>query len=274
MLLSYLGQYTVRRIKPSAMFFTQTKLAKARENTTYEEHNEFYRVCFSAHSSLEELLEFVNYFKPNSIVPIAKPKHLSAKEVIEMLKVSENVIHSSEELMRSTPLQIYQQPENPLLLEVTQHVLKNKRKLKCPSEDESQDAPNSSLEARRKRFKSTRLDRVTCSMPAFIKNGTGKTNETSRRASLPANIKIPEITITPSTPSPDSQDNSKSPDHFNFHRVKMDDSSVEMKDDSCDLNETPDFDEVLASASNEEERQNVLKFEKVNQQKIPRTSTL
>ena len=267
------------------MFFTQSKLAKARENTTYEEHNEFYRVCFSAHSSLDELLEFVNYFKPHSIVPIAKPKHLSSKEVIEMLKVSENVIHSSEELMRSTPLQIYQQPENPLLLEVTQHVLKNKRKLKCPSEDESQDAdaPNSSLEARRKRFKSTRLDRVTCSMPAFIKNGdnahgTGKTNETSRRASLPANIKIPEITITPSTPSPDSQDDSKSPDHFNFHRrVKMDldDSSVEMKDDtSCDLNETPDFEEVLASASTEEERQNVLKYDKVYQQKIPRTSTL
>ena len=267
----FVGQYTVRRIKPSAMFFTQTKLSKSKENTTYEEYSEFYRVCFSAHSSMDELLEFVNYFKPKSIVPIAKPKHLTAKEVIEMLSVSEDVQISSQELMRSTPLQTYQ-PENPLLLEVTKNVLKNKRKLKRPSEDEGQndelESCNSQLEARRKRFKATRLDRVTCSMPVmtdlkdFNDKGSEK-NEQSRRASLPANIKIPEITITPSTPSPDEDEEDKSPEHFNFPgvgKMDLDNHEEEIMSTESDLNSTPDFEEVLASASNEEERKNVLKY--------------
>ena len=76
--------FTVRQIKPSAMFFTKEKLEKHGINC--HEGGEFHRVCYSCHSSLEELQEFVKYFQPASICPIVlPPKCSNVHQVLDLL---------------------------------------------------------------------------------------------------------------------------------------------------------------------------------------------
>ena len=70
------GPFEVRQIRPSAMYFTQERLRKMNQNQSenslaaIHEGGELYRVCYSCHSSLQELLDFVRHFQPKSITPI------------------------------------------------------------------------------------------------------------------------------------------------------------------------------------------------------------
>ena len=119
----------------------------------------------------------------------------------------------------------------------------------------------------------------------------------NRRASLPHNMKIPTITITPSTPSPDP-DHPDYPEFFegplyldsmnsleelgkkSSKETETSSSSIEITDhviqDRSSDNDvvmletsaserecsTPELDEVFASAKTDEEKRNVLKFQK------------
>ena len=114
----------------------------------------------------------------------------------------------------------------------------------------------------------------------------------NRRASLPHNMKIPTITVTPSSPSPDP-DHPDYPEFFEAQMFKesmnsveslaygtketIENSSTEKSDadvimletsasddkSASDLESgrsTPDLDEVYASCKNDEERRRVLRF--------------
>ena len=72
--------YEIQQIKPSAMFFSRERIAyKSKENNGDEDEEDggvrwhvggqYYRVCYSCHSSLTELMEFVKYFKPKKVHP-------------------------------------------------------------------------------------------------------------------------------------------------------------------------------------------------------------
>ena len=85
--------FEVRQIKPSAMYFNQEKLKEIGNTTAVHVggKGEFWRVCYSCHSSLQELLEFVKYLQPKSIIPTVLPNNTSETEVISLLaKVLEN----------------------------------------------------------------------------------------------------------------------------------------------------------------------------------------
>ena len=84
--------YEVRQIKPSAMFFSRERIAyKSKENNGDEDEEDggvrwhvggqYYRVCYSCHSSLTELMEFVKYFKPKKVHPSVKPPGMNLDEV-------------------------------------------------------------------------------------------------------------------------------------------------------------------------------------------------
>ena len=108
-----------------------------------------------------------------------------------------------------------------------------------------------------------RSHRVTCSMPVITEE-TGDPSGGNRRASLPANIKIPDITITPSTPSPEPQDWDFEDTSIELCLSKeswktFDEGDVSMTDSRCS---TPDLENVLESAKNEEERRRVISYQK------------
>ena len=79
--------FEVRQIKPSAMYFNQEKLKEIGNTTAVHVggKGEFWRVCYSCHSSLQELLEFVKYLQPKSIIPTVLPNNTSETEVISLL---------------------------------------------------------------------------------------------------------------------------------------------------------------------------------------------
>ncbi len=82
-------KFTVRQIKPSAMFFHRRHLEDY--GMSYHEGGEFHRVCYSSHSSLSELVTFVKYFKPGNIVPIVMPPGMkSIQDVLHLLSPSFN----------------------------------------------------------------------------------------------------------------------------------------------------------------------------------------
>ena len=83
------------------------------------------------------------------------------------------------------------------------------------------------LNSKRNQFKMSKRGRAAESMPApVIKKckslyggdvSVGVTNNKARRASLPHNLKIPEIRITPSSPSPDPNH----PDYPEFYNMPI-----------------------------------------------------
>ena len=181
------------------------------------------------------------------------------------------------------------------------------------SDGDDPDDTFQGLQSRRNLFKKSKSMKANYSMPVITGDDDGK-NSTSgpqnRRASLPHNLKIPQIIITRSSPSPDPNH----PDYPEFyedpiyiqeskkmstsstedsHKIDLSSDSLHLKlsDEEEDQNEaemqqqttqeqpqpqdeepkcaedpdvTPPFEEVLAAASNEQERQNCLQFAKRN----------
>ena len=75
------GPFEVCQIRPSAMYFRGNRMDKYEDKVVKCTGGQSYRVCYSSHSSLEELREFVNYLKPNSIIPCALPKGMNHHQV-------------------------------------------------------------------------------------------------------------------------------------------------------------------------------------------------
>jgi hypothetical protein len=92
------GPFVVRQIKPTALYFTQERLARANDENRPGVHcqgGDLYRVCYSSHSSLSELLAFVKYFQPKSIVPIVIPKDSNEGSVMALL--NSVIVHKIED---------------------------------------------------------------------------------------------------------------------------------------------------------------------------------
>ena len=74
------------------MFFDRERIeymGKGNIDDGYEEDSgarwhvggQYYRVCYSCHSSLTELMEFVKYFNPKKVHPSAKPPGMNLDQV-------------------------------------------------------------------------------------------------------------------------------------------------------------------------------------------------
>ncbi len=86
--------FEVCQIRPSAMYFDRERLAELAKQgvatSGTEDKNigvmkndggQYYRVCYSSHSSLTELMEFVRHFKPQKIVPCVQPRGMTLDQV-------------------------------------------------------------------------------------------------------------------------------------------------------------------------------------------------
>merc|ERR1712029_222591 len=77
--------FEVLQIRPSAMYFNKDRIC---EENLYEcIGGDSWRVCYSCHSSLAELREFVKHFQPKRIVPCVVPKGMSGgvRDVLDLL---------------------------------------------------------------------------------------------------------------------------------------------------------------------------------------------
>ena len=75
-------------IVPSAMYFTKSKVS-AREMVKCETDTRI-RVCFSTHSSFEEIVDFLRCLKPRAIYPNVKPNSsLTLEQVRDSLRFLE-----------------------------------------------------------------------------------------------------------------------------------------------------------------------------------------
>merc|ERR1719500_614398 len=86
------GDFEVCQIRPSAMFFTQKKMAEQvaaghDRVVSVSQGGSNYRVCYSTHSSLEELERFVRHFAEDKtvITPCAIPVNSTRDEVKRIL---------------------------------------------------------------------------------------------------------------------------------------------------------------------------------------------
>ena len=84
------GDLEVCQIKPSTMYFTQTKMAGLEAAgqdrvVSVSQGGNNYRVCYSNHASLAELEQFVRHFSPRQITPSAIPPNSSKEEVRDIL---------------------------------------------------------------------------------------------------------------------------------------------------------------------------------------------
>ncbi len=75
------GPFEVRQIKPSAMYFSQQRMS-AYDKVVKCVGGQSYRVCYSCHSSLAELMEFVEHFRPQTIIPCVVPAGSSYQKVL------------------------------------------------------------------------------------------------------------------------------------------------------------------------------------------------
>ena len=81
---------SVCHIKPSAMYFTQRKMAQLAASgqdslVSVSQGGGSYRVCYSTHSSMAELEMFVRYFSPLQITPCAIPPYSTKEELRNVL---------------------------------------------------------------------------------------------------------------------------------------------------------------------------------------------
>ena len=335
------------------MYFSKKRLKDLDFSVEYpviHQGGEFYRVCYSCHSSLEELLNFVNYFPHHKLIPIVIPQNCTKQDVMDLLtssngnnKISlanisagsssedmfdvgstpeKNSVESSSDF--ASPPVLSKLKRKSLLMDTSSTPEKQEEiLLKSPEEKKKKMAPESSVDEidftennvseqslKRRKFRDSKMSVYSLPVMEDIEEG----NSSSRRASLPPNIKIiPDIKIIPSTPSPimpdeqewnleamkcsmDSSSNDKSemiikkPNAIDFTENKNESSSsIEIIDISSDadnakiltqeldrndsivrmdtttseivdLDSTPELDEVYASAKNDQERQNILKY--------------
>uniref|UniRef100_UPI00358F571B protein artemis n=1 Tax=Myxine glutinosa TaxID=7769 RepID=UPI00358F571B len=71
----------VLTIKPTTMWFAM----KSQEDLLVKIEDDFYRACYSFHSSYSELRDFVSYFNPVNVYPNVVPPGSTVKEVQERL---------------------------------------------------------------------------------------------------------------------------------------------------------------------------------------------
>ena len=294
------GPFEVCQIRPSAMYFKTSRLERVDDKVVKCVGGQSYRVCYSSHSSLTELQEFVNYFRPKLIFPCALPKGMTHQDVLKLLSsdiagsyhISHNdskinlsqldkdketsnlntsvgmadvgcyvpeckttdkfveyeMIQDSQSLLDNSTSIISTKEERPK--ESNKHERKrklsivispaHKSKTICDNNDnESSDDEGQSKSAHKKRkiFQQTSKRSGAYSMPTslFPPNSdlewqNKNVHLYNNRASLPHNMKIPEIRIIPSSPSLDPND----PDYPEFYEEKL---YIESKNSSCSSSE-------------------------------------
>lgn len=246
--------FEVCQIRPSAMYFNEARLKATQPRGVKCVGGNYYRVCYSCHSSRDELMDFVRYFKPRKLIPSVIPQGYSLEEVLsqfaEVLEPSSiepspelhvyqslgnlpsepsqgSPKHRSEETHQIRLLQSWTSPTgrqssrkrrksgSPLSMDVSSPSSPipkkylpqlDRRPLNPESSDESGGESMNLQQARSKRksFQRSRSSKTNYSMPVVSSgNFIEVPNQQNRRASLPHNLKIPAITITPSSPSPD-----------------------------------------------------------------------
>ncbi len=252
------GVFEVCHIRPSAMYFSRSR--NLEDKVVKLSSPQYYRVCYSCHSSLQELLAFVRHFRPKRLIPCVKPPNSSISEVLEYFKdilpseslnvddimsslgsLSPEKTRGSSEVGSPGLKNFWSSPDevsrkrkvSPVSMDVQS--LQNKRGLFDHNDDLERSAPSAILSgssdeddilsglkvarSRRKQFHRSKSAYAHASMPSAAtpaSPGGGETSK-SRRASLPYNLKIPAITITPSSPSPDPNH----PDYPEFYEDKL-----------------------------------------------------
>jgi len=290
------GEFEVCQIKPSAAFFTKERMnslskADLDPGLSLSQGVNYYRVCYSAHSSLTELRDFVMYFSPKKIVPCAIPRNSSRKEVANLL---ESFMESSSPTVQLTPkktsplnfsqpfstptkteeydetMAFFDSPDSnkgnrcaelrtSLDPEVSEsgeisnqprvsfdQFMDMEERQNESSEEEGEKENTSdnwnsnieiipgivnpqdisaafsakpewtvsmstcSVETRRNKFAHSRVNQTYYSMPVQHEIDCEVPKE--RRSSMPSNMKLPVIRVTPSSPSPDPDD----PDYPEF----------------------------------------------------------
>ena len=308
------GPFEVLHIRPSAMHFKTDK--ETKDDVIQRVGGDSYRVCYSCHSSLNELKAFVEYFQPKKIFPCVIPKGMTARKVLSLLiPVMENKMELPEEEVTISPVhspiagqQVLSPKGSPkdAQLDFLEEFTSPSKKRKAPVEEapaptlakhprlgsrkitfdqsgrassgEEEDGSSETARSKRKFFQRSRKDKGAYSMPvnpewpSEFDEVVGPQNRQNRRASLPHNLKIPHITITPSSPSPDPNH----PDYPEFFEDKLYLESYKNKSTTSDsegsnpapdykINDedsTPELDVVLAASKNATERRNCLNFAK------------
>lgn len=305
------GPFEVRQIRPSAMYFCKSRLAEmvGEDKVAKCTGGQMYRVCYSCHSSLNELKDFVKYFQPKKVFPCVLPKDSTYQQVMELLGT---VMDHKPNLNDIVLVDNSSSPELSSICDLSQKVdtttssgghhrrnldllenlkspgsqkksdsgggrkrkmlisfdvasaascAKSARHITFDAEDDSSDceeeevSPLKALKAahsKRMVFKKSRKDKGACSMPVTPsdewcdKNEEMVYNKHNRRASLPHNLKIPAITITPSSPSPD-------PNHPDYPEFFEDRIYLETKNMSTSTEES-------SKSSNEQQSTSVDMF--------------
>jgi len=184
--------FTIRQIIPCDEFFNGKVLEKGMMQ---EIGGESFRVCYSGHSSLNEIKEFLRYFQPSDISPIVLPRNTSKNEVMSHLLP----IIGKSESVKSIPDPPFNEKAPPVKKQLSfslpdlllpSHKRAKRKKLDFESSD-------SLIKSKRRRLQ------WSSTMPARDSiDLSNNQRHHQRRASLPPNFIIPDITITPSTPSP------------------------------------------------------------------------
>ena len=293
------GPFEVCQIRPSAMYFKTSRLERTEDKVVKCVGGQSYRVCYSSHSSLTELQDFVNYFKPNLIFPCALPKGMTHQDVLKLLssditgnyyisnsdpetnhsqpnndneisnltnkpgmsdvgcyvpecKPNETLMQDSQSLLDNSTSIITSKKDDPV--KYTNHERKrklsiyispaHKSKTICDNNDNESsddDEGNKTANKKRKIFQQTSKRSGACSMPTSLFPDMEWQNKNvhlyNNRASLPHNLKIPEIRIIPSSPSLDPND----PDYPEFYEGKLYIESKNSSSSSSEINKSEDI---------------------------------
>jgi len=287
------GDFEVCQIRPSAIYFTQAKMAGLMDKVvSVSQGGSNYRVCFSCHSSLTELTTFVQHFKPLQITPCSVPPGSTKEELREILaqiqlncrpsfpdepdaqkefldmEESQNLEQMSPHRVlsldasqtgdsqydpdnwaspsppkrkkRSLDDSIEEIPAKSIKLNTIREGLKisfdDTMELEGKADHNSSDEEDAGMETKievgvnvgggspvlppkpslkRKNFALSKLN--FCSMPVPHDDTWGSENSRIRRSSMPPNMKMPIIKVTPSSPSPDPNH----PDYPEFFEDKL-----------------------------------------------------
>ncbi|XP_040576764.1 protein artemis [Lepeophtheirus salmonis] len=260
------GLFEVRSIKPSALYFL-SNVGDANEEMSFvkQTRKQTFRVCYSSHSSMKELMEFVNHFQPKKIIPCVDPPGMTRAQVL-------NILTSSLEAKND----IFESCHSLITLEKN-HFINKRRSSELYLSTSSSDEESTIAISKRKKFgkSKTNLNPNSKSEEYTFVNPLNEdiSIKKSRRASLPHNLKIPSITITPSSPSLD-------PSHPNYPEfyegkfyiessknvstsISIEEEEPSLKDTEVeDLDSTPELDVIFHSAKTASERKNCINFAK------------